>query len=72
MDEPCHELGHDGDAAACLAGLAECLPKCSSSACDFLATYCEGIDDACHEVGHDGDAAACDAQLQSCAMTCAP
>lgn len=78
----CHELGHVGDGAACIAGFAGCVETCVEDSageeplCAALGELCHAVDDetgplhACHELGHVNDEAVCAAEFDHCAEIC--
>lgn len=82
----CHEVGHEGDGASCLAEFAGCINTCVPEApanlsledarCAALGELCHPVDDengplhACHELGHENDASICAAKFADCAQRC--
>ena len=82
----CHEVGHEGDGAACLSEFAGCINTCvpeapaklslATARCAALGELCHPVDDqtgplhACHELGHENDPSACAAQFADCAARC--
>ncbi len=78
----CHELGHESDGSACVAGFADCVTTCvdgsaeKASNCAALGELCHAVDDQdgplheCHELGHVNDADICAAEFDHCARIC--
>jgi hypothetical protein len=78
----CHELGHEGDGAACVAGFADCVETCVEGSagkeplCAALGELCHAVDDEtgplheCHELGHVNDQELCAAEFSHCATIC--
>lgn len=78
--QACHDLGHDGQPAACVDGFAACLDVCLDHGagedpfCRAIGSVCHDSESdagqACHDLGHDGDADACRREFDACARLC--
>lgn len=72
----CHQLGHQGDGAACAAGRDGCIGDCGAALCAALASLCHDVDPGsgalheCHQLGHAADPAACFTRGRECFEKC--
>jgi hypothetical protein len=82
----CHEVGHEGDGAACLKEFAGCINTCVDEApadlsladarCASLGELCHPVDDKtgrlheCHLLGEAGDVDACASNFADCSKRC--
>jgi hypothetical protein len=82
----CHEVGHEGDGAACLSEFASCVATCVPSEgaggagpdprCAALGELCHPVDDEtgplhdCHELGHENDGEKCATLFHDCSLLC--